>query len=78
MTLIYIKGEANVGTYVFSRILMVHHTHKLVYIDLEEEICGILCLGSLFVSDNTDYYSLDIEDIPFLLAPHILEVEQNL
>ena len=32
----------------------------------------------LFVSDNTECFSLDIGDISFPLAPQILEAEQNM
>ena len=37
-----------------------------------------MCLDSIFISDNTDCFSLDIEDISFLFAPQIVESEKNM
>ena len=45
---------------------------------MEEDTCELLCLDSLFIYDNTDCFSLDIEDISFPLAPQIVEVKQKL
>ena len=59
----------------FIRILMAHQTHKLVDTTMEEDACDILCLDSLFIYDNTDCLSPDIEDISFPLAPQIVEAE---
>ena len=52
---------------------MSHHAHKLVDTNLEEDTCELLCLGSLFIYDNTDWFSPGMEDISFPLAPHIVE-----
>ena len=57
---------------------MAHYTHKLSYTNMEEDICEILCLDLLFISDNTDCFSLDIEVISSLLASQIVEAEQKL
>ena len=57
---------------------MVHHTHKLTYNTLEEDTCELLCLDLLFIYDNTDCFSLNIEDISFPLAPQIVEAEHKL
>ena len=73
MTLLYIKGDSNVVAYAFIYITMIHRTHKLLDTTIEEDTCEILCLGLLLISDNTDCLYLDIEEISFLLAPHIME-----
>ena len=57
---------------------MAYHTHKLSDTTLEEETCEFLCLELLLISYNAYFISLDIEEISFLLAPQIVEVEQNL
>ena len=57
---------------------MAHHTHKLANTTLEEDTCELLCLYSLFISDNTECFYLDIEEISFPLAPHIMESEHEL
>ena len=73
VTIIYIKQEANVVAYDFSRINMVHHVHKLSDKTLEEGTCALLCLDLLFISYNTNCFYPDIEDISFPLAPQIME-----
>ena len=78
MNILYIKGDTNVVVDDFSRILMAHHTHKSAYTTMEEDTCTLLCLDLLFISDNTDCFSLDKEDILFPLDPQIVELEQNL
>ena len=78
MTLFYIKVDTNAVADDFRRIIMARHAHKLVDTILEEDICDILCLGSLFFSDNSDCFSLYIEEIPFPLDHHIVEAEQKL
>ena len=45
---------------------------------MEEYTCELLCLDSLFVSDNTDCFYLGIAEISFMPAPHIVEAEHNL
>ena len=60
MNLLYIKVEDNVVADDFIRIPMAHHYHILEDITMEEYTCELLCLDSLFVSDNTDCFSLDI------------------
>ena len=57
---------------------MAHHTHKLADTSLEEDTGELLCLDSLLISDHTDCFSLDTEEISFPLDPHIVEVEHNL
>ena len=57
---------------------MSQHTHKLADTTMEEDTCELLCLDSLFIYDNTDCLSLDIEDLSFPLAPQIVEVKQKL
>ena len=57
---------------------MVYHAHKLADTTLEEDTCELLCLDLLFISDNTDCFSLDTEGVSFLLDPQILEAEQKL
>ena len=44
VALIYIKWEANLFFDDFSHISMVHHAHKLVDTNMEEETCELLCL----------------------------------
>ena len=78
MTLLYIKVEANIVADYFSRIPMVHHTHKLTYNTLEEDTCELLCLDLLFIYDNTNYLSPDKEGISLSLAPQTMEEEHNL
>ena len=84
VNLIYIKGEANVIANDCIRIPMVHHAHKLADTTMEKENCELMCLDLLLFSDNTNYFSLDIEDISFLLAPktvqagHKLELQSQL
>ena len=77
-TLLHIKGEANVVINDFIRIPMVYHAHKLADTTLEEDTCENMCLDLLFISDNTDCFSLEIEEISFSLAHQVLEAEQNL
>ena len=60
VNLIYIKGEANVFSDAFIRIPMAHHAHKLAGTTLEEDTYELLCLDSLFISDNIYCFSLDI------------------
>ena len=45
---------------------------------MEEYICELLFLDSLLIYDNTDFFSLDIEEISFPLAPQNVEEEHNL
>ena len=78
MNLLYIKGETNISENYFSRITMAHHAHKLAEKNLKEDTCELLFLDSLFISDNTYYFPLNIEDISFLLYPQIVEADQNL
>ena len=78
MTPVYIKGEASAVADAFSPLPMVHHAHKLANTTLEEETYELLCLESLFISDHTDCFSLDIKEILFLLALQIVEAAQNL
>ena len=78
VTILYIKGEANLFSGAFIQIPMVHHAHKLSDTALEEDTCELFCLDSLFITDNTEFLSLDIEDISFLLTPHIVEAGQKL
>ena len=73
MTLLYIKGEDNVVSDDFSRITMAHHARKLAYTTIEEYTCELLCVDFLLIYDNTDFFSLDIEEISFPLAPHIVK-----
>ena len=63
VTLIYIKVETNVADNDFSRLPMGHRAHKLADTTLEENTCELMCLHSLFISGNTDCFSLDIEGI---------------
>ena len=78
MTLLYMKGEDNLVADALSWILTAHHYHKLENTTLEEDTCEILCLDSLLISDSADCLSLDIENISFPLAPHIMEAEKNM
>ena len=57
---------------------MAHHVLKLANTTLEEYICELLCLHLSFISDNTDCFYLDTEEISFTLAPQIMEAEHNL
>ena len=63
VTLLYIKGEYNIVANAFIPLPMVHHPHKLADKTLEEDTCELLCLDLFFIFDNTDCFSLDIEDI---------------
>ena len=45
---------------------------------MEEHTCELLCLDSLFISDNTYIFPLDMEEILFLFSHQIVEAEQNL
>ena len=65
VTILYSKWEANVVAYGFSYIIMVHHAHQLSDTALEEDTCELLCLESLFISNNTYCFSLDINEISF-------------
>ena len=60
VNLLYIKGEAHVVVDDFRRLTMVYHAHKLEDTNLEEDTCELLCLDLLFISDNTDCFSLGI------------------
>ena len=73
VTRLYIKGEANIVAYDFIWIPMVHHSHKLSDTTMEEDTCELMCMDLLLISDNTDCFSLDIENISFLYAPQIME-----
>ena len=57
---------------------MAHHAHKLADTNLEEDNCEIMCLDLLLLSDNTDFFSLYMEYVSFLLAPHIVESEHKM
>ena len=72
VTLLYIKVETNAVSDAFSQIPMVHHAHKLADTTLEEDTCELLCLDSLFISDNTDCFYLYIKNISFMLDTHIM------
>ena len=69
VNLLYIKVDDNVFDDYFIQITMVHHSHKWADTIMEEDTCELLCLDSLFISDSTDCFSLDIEEISFPLAP---------
>ena len=51
---------------------MAHYAHKLANATPEQDTCELLCLESLFISDNKDGLSLNIEGISFTLAPQIV------
>ena len=57
---------------------MAHHTHELADTTLKEDTCELLGLDLLFISDNIDCFSIDIEYISFPLSPQIMEAEQKL
>ena len=78
VTILYIKGEANLVADDFSLIPMVHYVHKLADSNLEEDTCELLRLDSLFISNNTDYFSHNIEDILFPLATQNVEAEHDM
>ena len=63
LTLIFIKGGSNVVSDSFIQLPMAHHAHKLSDKSLKEDICELLCLYLLFISDNIDCFLLDIEEI---------------
>ena len=78
VTLLYIKVEANVVADDFRRIPMAHHADKLADTTMEEDTCEILYLDSLLISNNTECFYLDIEDISFPLAPQSMEAEHKM
>ena len=59
-TLFYIRVEYNIVSDAFSQLPMDHHAHNLVDTTMEEDTCELLCLNSLFISDDIDCFSLDI------------------
>ena len=69
VNLLYIKGEDNLVADDFIRITMVRQSHKLADTIMEEDTYELLCLDLLFIPDSIDCFSLDIEEISFLLAP---------
>ena len=42
---------------------MVHHAHKLENTTLEQDTYELLCLDLLLISDNSDSFSPDTEEI---------------
>ena len=60
VTLFYIRVEYNIVSDAFSQLPMDHHAHNLVDTTMEEDTCELLCLNSLFISDDIDCFSLDI------------------
>ena len=78
VALLYIKGEANIVADVFKWIPITYYAHKLADKTLEEDTCELLCLNSWFISDNTDCFSVNIEEISFLLDDHIVKAEHKL
>ena len=78
MTLFYIKGEANLFSDTFIRQTMAHCALKLAETTLEENTCELLCMDPLFISDNTDCFSFDIEEISFTLSTQTMEAGNNL
>ena len=63
VTLLYFKGEANIVSNTLIRLPMVYHTNKLADKTLEEDTCELLCPDLLLIYDNTDCFSLNIEEI---------------
>ena len=63
VTLLYIKGVDNLVADTFSSITMAHKAYRLVDTTMEEDTCELLCLDSLFISDDIYCFYLDIEDI---------------
>ena len=57
---------------------MAYYAHKVENTTLEQDTCEILFLDSLFISDNSYCFSLNIEEIYFPLAPQIMKAEHNL
>ena len=74
----YYRWFWSVVANAFIHIPMAHHAHKLSNITLEEKTFELLCMEFLFIPDNADFFSLDIEEISFPLAYQIVEVEHNL
>ena len=62
VTLLHIKGEANVVDYS-------NCNHKIENTTTEKETCKRLCLDLLLIYYSTDCFSLDIYAIVFPLAP---------
>ena len=44
---------------------------------MEEDTCELMCMDLLLISDNTDCFSLDIENISLPCAPQIMEAWPN-
>ena len=62
-TILYIKGYANIVADDCSWIPMAYHAHKSAKTTLEEYTRELLCLDSLFISDNIDCLSLNVKEI---------------
>ena len=74
----YIKGEANIVADAFSRLPMTHHKSRLPHDILEKDVCELLCLDDIFVTETVDCFPIATEETVFPLAPQIVEAEQKL
>ena len=78
LTLKFIAGEANVVADAISRLPIEEHATPVSRDTLEQEVCTLLCISDLYVTDTADAFAIDIDAIDFPLAPQLVEVEQKL
>ena len=57
---------------------MTNHESRLSHDILEKDVCELLCLDDIFVTETVDCFPIATEETVFPLAPQIVEAEQKL
>lgn len=74
----FIDGDANVVADAISRLPKEEHDSPPSIEALEAELCSLLEVNDLYVTDSSDFFAIDDSEIDYPLAPQLMEVEQKL
>ena len=75
----YIEGDANVVADAISRLPMEEHAKSVSRETHEKDLCMLLGLSDLFMTETTDCFASTAEDtINYPLSPQVVEVAQKL
>lgn len=78
ITIKFIAGDANIVADAISRLPKEEHATPVSRDMAESQLCTLLCINDLFVTETADAFSSTTEETDFPLAPKLVEVEQKL